>query len=65
MSELFGEKFLFTKYVGFPDILGVICVQKNGLKEVLLRTLGKQISNHVMAFLHIAVQIARAWKERQ
>lgn len=65
MSELFRAKFLFTKYVGFPDILGVICVQKNGPKGVLLRTLGKQISNHVMAFLCIVVKIARAWKERQ
>ena len=56
---------MFTKYVGFPDILGVICVQKNGPKGVLLRTLEKQISNHVMAFLCIVVKIARAWQERQ
>ena len=40
-------------------------MQKNGPKGVLLRTLGKQISNHVMAFLCIVVKIARTWKERQ
>ena len=40
-------------------------MQKNGLKEVLLRTLGKQISNHVMAFLCIVVKIARAWKDNK